>query len=242
MPGAPNSLQDFPSTHQTWLGETLHVARGEGPDARAARDRVNAHVMQRYFEPLCACVRSSRLARLDEPADLVNAFFASRLTRADYLESWLASELPLRRWLANGLLLSLRERVRSDVRRAAREAQAALPADAAHDMDAQTALDRAWAEQLVQSVVQEVSGALAAEGRTQAWQVFRRRAIDGITSAALQGEMGLAANAIEAAMKLVTRRLRAAIEAHLRAEGVRESEIEQQAVQVLRLALGEAGV
>lgn len=28
MPGVPNSLQDFPSTHQTWLGETLRVARG----------------------------------------------------------------------------------------------------------------------------------------------------------------------------------------------------------------------
>jgi len=240
MPG-PGPLHDFPSTHQTWISETLFVARGDGADARAARDHVNAHVMQRYFEPLQAYVRSSRFARSDEPADLVNAFFASRLARADYLESWLASGLPLRRWLANGLLLSLRERVRADTRRMAREAEAALPADAAHEVDAVNALERAWAEGVLQAAVQEVRDALAAEGRAQAWQVFRRRAIDGITYAALQGEMGLAMNQLEAAVKLVTRRLRAAIEASLRAEGVRESEIEAQAVHALRLALGEAG-
>jgi len=240
MPG-PGPLHDFPSTHQTWISETLFVARGDGADARAARDRVNAHVMQRYFEPLQAYVRSSRFARLDEPADLVNAFFASRLARADYLESWLASGLPLRRWLANGLLLSLRERVRADARRTAREAEAALPADASHDVDAVAALERAWAEGLVQAAVKEVSDALATEGRAQAWTVFRRRAVDGITYAALQGETGLAVNALEAMVKLVSRRLRTAIESNLRAEGVRESEIELQAIDALRLALGEAG-
>ncbi len=240
MPGAPHSLQDFPSTHQTWLGETLHAAKGDGPEARAARDRLNAHVMQRYFEPLCAYARSSRLARLDEPADLVNAFFASRLARADYLDAWLASGLPLRRWLANGLLLSLRERVRSEQRRLAREAEAALPADAAHEVDAVAALERAWAQGLVQAVVQEVEKALVAEGRQQAWQVFRRRAVDGVTYGALQGETGVAAHALEAMVKLVTRRLRAGIHATLRAEGVRESEIEEQTVEALRLALGEA--
>jgi hypothetical protein len=240
MPGT-GPLQDFPSTHQTWISETLHAARGEGEAARDARDRVNTHVMQRYFEPLMAYVRSSRYARLDEPADLVNAFFASRLARAEYLEAWLVSGLPLRRWLANGLLLSLRERVRTDARRAAREAEAALPADAAHEVDAVRALERAWAETLVQAVVTEVRDALTAEGRAQAWQVFRRRALDGITYAALQGEMGLPLNALEAMVKLVTRRLRDGIERQLRAEGVRESEIEAQAVHALRLALGEAG-
>lgn len=240
MPGSV-PLQDFPSTHQTWISETLHLARGEGEAARDARDRVNTHVMQRYFEPLMAYVRSSRYARLDEPADLVNAFFASRLARAEYLESWLASGLPLRRWLANGLLLSLRERVRTETRRAAREAEAALPADAAHESDAVNALERAWAESLVQGVVNDVGRTLIAEGREQAWVVFRRHAIDGITYAALQGETGLAAGALEAMVKLVTRRLRAAIERQLRVEGVRESQIEMQAVHALRMALGEAG-
>jgi hypothetical protein len=48
-------------------------------------------------------------------------------------------------------------------------------------------------------------------------------------------------NALEAMVKLVSRRLRAAIESSLRAEGVRESEIELQAIDALRLALTEAG-
>lgn len=240
MPGAPNSLQDFPTTQQTWLGETLRVARSDGPDARDARDRVNAHVMQRYFEPLCAYVRSSRFARLDEPADLVNAFFASRLARADYLEKWLASELPLRRWLANGLLLSLRERVRSDQRRIAREADAALPADAAHEVDAVAALERAWAEGLVQAAVLAVSKALDSEGRAPAWQVFERRAIGGVTIEALEGESGRSASEIHAMLKLVSRRLRQEIETQLRREGIPEGELHHAATQALRISVGEA--
>ena len=62
MPGS-GPLHDFPSTHQTWISETLHLARGEGEAARAARDRVNTHVMQRYFEPLMAYVRQLSAAR-----------------------------------------------------------------------------------------------------------------------------------------------------------------------------------
>jgi hypothetical protein len=201
---------------------------------------VNAHVMQRYFEPLCAYVRSSRFARLDEPADLVNAFFASRLARTDYLEKWLASGLPLRRWLANGLLLSLRERVRSDQRRIARETEAAMPADAAHEVDAVAALERAWAEGLVQAVALAVSKALDSEGRAGAWHVFERRVIGGVTIEALEGETGQRSSEIHAMLRLVSRRLRQEIEAQLRREGIREGELHQVATQALRMTVGEA--
>jgi len=88
----------FPTTHSTWL-----VTRIED-DFPAAR----AHILERYFEPLCAYVRSSQLRAFGEPADLVNDFLTHRVTDPAYLARWGSSGLPLRRWLANGLLMQTR--------------------------------------------------------------------------------------------------------------------------------------
>jgi len=79
----------FPTTHQTWLSEHVGVAN----------DEVARHVMQRYFEPLRAYVKGSSLRNFGDSADLVNDFFAARLGDATYLERWIDSGLPLRRWL-----------------------------------------------------------------------------------------------------------------------------------------------
>jgi len=68
----------FPTTHPTWLADRL----------THAPDEARAHVMSRYFEPLCAYVRASSLRALGEPADLVNAFLAARLDDPAYLTRW----------------------------------------------------------------------------------------------------------------------------------------------------------
>ena len=106
----------FPTTHATWIAErvTLSVDPDAAPSlARAARAELNAHVMQRYFAPLCAYVKGSAWRDFGEAADLVNGFFASRLERPEYLLHWRESGLALRRWLINGLLLHLHERAPS---------------------------------------------------------------------------------------------------------------------------------
>lgn len=100
----------FPTTHQTWLSEHVGVAN----------DEVARHVMQRYFEPLRAYVKGSSLRNFGDSADLVNDFFAARLGDATYLERWIDSGLPLRRWLVNGLLLHVRNRGIAEARRRAR--------------------------------------------------------------------------------------------------------------------------
>ena len=60
--------------------------------------------MDRYAGPLAVFVRGSSLARLGEPAEIVNGFFASRLSDAEFLRAWDRSGMRLRRWLMNGIL------------------------------------------------------------------------------------------------------------------------------------------
>jgi hypothetical protein len=76
--------------------------------------------MARYAAPLAVFVRGSSLARLGEPAEIVNGFLASRLSDARFLEAWAASGMRLRRWLMNGILFYgqglARDRARAEAR------------------------------------------------------------------------------------------------------------------------------
>lgn len=71
----------FPTTHATWL-RTL-VGDGVATAERAnAAERARFAVMERYAEPLAVFVRGSSLARRGEPNEIVNGFFAARLSDA----------------------------------------------------------------------------------------------------------------------------------------------------------------
>lgn len=97
----------FPTTQGTWLRTQVGGmnAFAENPAlADAARINANAYVMERYAGPLAVFVRGSSLARLGEPEELVNGFFASRLSDAAFLDGWSRSGMRLRRWLMNGIL------------------------------------------------------------------------------------------------------------------------------------------
>jgi hypothetical protein len=237
----------FPSTHATWIAE--RVTRSADPDAhpalaRAARDELNAHVMQRYFAPLRAYVQGSGWRGLGESADLVNGFFASRLDRADYLLQWRDSGLPLRRWLMNGLLLHLHERSRAE-RRQARRAEPRDPgllervaSAAEHDADAERAMDRAWAEAVVEAAVRDTVEALGQAGRAAAWQAFRRHFVDGVAYDALARETGSSAKELKAQVKLVQRWLRAGIERVLQQDGVAAEAIEAETDRLVAMLLG----
>jgi hypothetical protein len=98
MSDARSPLHDaFPTTHRTWIVETLRAAlESREPGARErALTELRQHVMQRYFEPLRIYVKGSSFRTMGESADLVNGFFASRLSRDDYLAKWTESKLPL---------------------------------------------------------------------------------------------------------------------------------------------------
>lgn len=200
-----SGVDRFPSTHGTWILSRLDAMRGGGEAASAALAELNGHVMGRYAQPLAEYVRASSIRTAEEPDELVNSFFASRLSRESYLAQWRTSGLPLRRWLVNGMLLHARERARSR-RMAAGEAGRMSGADPAalerHEPSAYERFEREWARHVLSEAAARAEQQLLSEGRADAWHAFKRHVIDGVPySGVAEGLAGTAGTA-EAARTL----------------------------------------
>ena len=236
----------FPTTHRTWIVETLRAAlASQDPEVRErSLSELRAHVMQRYFEPLRIYVKGSSFRTMGESADLVNGFFASRLARDDYLARWVESALPLRRWLANGLVMHLRERSREgrvggkpvEVRDPSELEMLDLPA--LHEPDAAMAMERSWAEAVVAGALNATLKGLEASRRQAAWEVFQQHFVEGQTYEAIAVRTGRSVLDLKADAKLVQRRLRAEVEQALRDDGVPESRLEEETDRLVAMLMG----
>ena len=234
MPDARSPRHDaFPTTHRTWIVDTLRVAvESSEPGVRErALTELRQHVMQRYFEPLCIYVKGSSFRTMGESADLVNGFFASRLGRDDYLAKWAESSLPLRRWLANGLVMHLRERLR-DGRIGGKPLEMRDPSDletldipALHEPDAAMAMERSWAEAVVAGALNATLRGLETARRQAAWEVFQLHFVEGLQYETIAARTARSMLDLKADAKLVQRRLRAEVEQALRDDGVPESRL-----------------
>ena len=216
----------FPTTHATWLAERV----------RAEPDEARTHVMRRYTEPLCAYARASSLRMLGEPSEIVNDFLVARLSDGAYLSRWTESGLPLRRWLANGLVIHARNmalgaRRRNDLlaRTSLDEAEqtAALRASD-HETAALLALERAWAIRVVTEAHEQIRTELQAEGRGAWWELFRLHTVHGMPYAKAGPIVGVPVPSASSAHRQVVDRLRAALCAILERDGIRGDEIEQE--------------
>ncbi len=207
-------LAEFPTTHATYLTACLDDGRAE-----AVRE-AGVHLMARYARPLAAYARASRLARVDEPDELVHGFLAARAGDARFLAGWRESGLPLRRWMLNGLLFHargvVRDRARDKTRRDAPAALDAMPDHAASD--AERAFERAWALALVEAACRVAREALEREGRGRAYRCFHRHLFDKASYATIAGELAIDETAVASEIRLATRRARAEAEAMLRDE------------------------
>ena len=212
----------FPTTHSTWLMDRI----------ACAPDDARSHVLACYFEPLCAYARASSLRALGEPAELVNDFLTARLDDGDYLARWSASGIPLRRWLANGLLTHARNRALAEARRA-RHGGSVDPAElarmtSAHATDALLALERAWAVRTVSEAHERVHTELVAEGRASWWELFRLHGVQGMSYEHACPIAGVAPSNATNVHRSVVTRLRDALRAILEREGIRPDEIDRE--------------
>jgi DNA-directed RNA polymerase specialized sigma24 family protein len=247
MPGSSSPQHDaFPTTHRTWIVETLKIALASADPKVRSRTlaELRAHVMQRYFEPLRVYVKGSSFRGMGESADLVNGFFASRLARDDYLSRWVESALPLRRWLANGLVMHLRERSREG-RIGGRPLEVRDPSDletldlpALHEPDAAMAMERSWAESVVAGALNATLKGLEASRRQAAWEVFQLHFVEGLTYEMIAARTGRPLLELKADAKLVQRRLRSEVEQALRDDGVPESRLEEETDRMVAMLMG----
>lgn len=236
-----DSASHFPSTHATWLVETL--AQGDTGTRLAER-----HVMERYRDALMAYAGALPARTIAEPAELVAGFFARRVTVAGFFDAWRASGLPLRRYLMNGLSLDARTLLRSERREAERrrryaaEEAAEARERARREANAEAAFERAWARTVVAEACERARAELALERDGRAWEVFEAHVLRGESYGQIAGALGSASGdggervndeALAVIVRRVGRRMRAALRAVLAEEGASAEEIERELRVVL---------
>jgi hypothetical protein len=260
-------VDHFPSTHATWIDAQLTIIEDSGDETAAAqaqraeraRASLRTHLWKRYHVPLRAYVHGGSLRRAGDPDDLVAGYFADRVTAPDFLREWRRTDMPLRRWMMNGLGFYARGVVRDRMRdrlRTFTDAGAgavtgagepagpglgeALDAFAADGRTAEDAFDRAWAIAVLDAAHAHAHAELAEEGRLDAYEVFRRHVIEGEGYKTIGPAVGMDAPQCAGATRLVSQRMARALREVLHAEGVRESEMDATLAAVRR-AVGDAG-
>jgi hypothetical protein len=111
-------------------------------------------------------------------------------------------------------------------------------ADDEHAPDAERAMDRAWAEAVVEAAVRETVQQLEQADRARAWQVFQRHFVQGEPLDALARELQITAKHAKADAKFVQRWLRAAIAHVLQQDGVAADAIEAETDRLVSMLLG----
>jgi hypothetical protein len=259
------SVDHFPSTHATWIDAQLTLIDGAdashaGPHAgraETAREALRRHLWDRYHAPLRAYAHGGSLRRAGEPDELVVGYFAERVTAPDFLPAWRRSNMPLRRWMMNGIGFYARGVVRDRMRDRLRpftdlastpmsDSDWANPSadDAllsADERTAETAFERAWAIAVLDAAHTQAHAQLASEGRLDEYDAFRRRVIEGEGYDTIGPSLGMSAQQCAGATRLVSQRMAAALREVLRAEGVRESEMDRTVQEVQRAVEATGG-
>lgn len=224
----------FPTTQLSWIDTHLATVEEGGSAADRARHALQTHVMERYRDALIAYVRGTSFAHLGEADDLVHEFFARRVTGEEFFVKFRASGLRLRRYLMNGILLLLRERL---ARQGGQRVLDIASIDIAdhHTTSAERAFERAWASAVLARAAEVVAEELATEGDERAWTLFRRHFIDGRTYDEIECETGATEREIRNELRRAARRLDATLRSLLAEDGVSAEGVERE----LRLILGD---
>ena len=231
-------VDHFPSTHRTWLETQIGLG---GPGLSAARE----HVMARSHAALVAYVLGSRVSPLGEPDDIVHGFYAKNLAKDDYLARWLASGLPLRRWLMNGVSAHIRALWRERALHAGRHEP--LDANArgieSGTRGAEREFERAWVRATLGEACRRVEEQLLAEGDAGSWRVVQQHVLEGrayreILTATGEEPARAAEERLAVAVRRVLRLVRAELKEILREDGIRDSELDAEVDRMTGLANG----
>jgi hypothetical protein len=159
----------FPATQMTWINARLDA--GE-----AGRQEVKTHLMTAYADPLRIYLLGSSFRTVGEPDEIINGFFANRLSRDDYLDGWRQSGKRLRRWLINGLIFYIKEEFRRR-KRGETTFSTGIQGSLEAPEDQHEAFDRAWAASIVRIAMVEAGEKCQEEGLEAHWDIFVRHHI-----------------------------------------------------------------
>ncbi len=242
----PRQADAFPPTQRTWLGARL---RGGGEGLVQA----NRHVMDIYAHPLKVYFLGSSFRGLGEPEDVVNGFFADRLSTDGYLERWLNSGRALRFWLIVGFKHYLLEEVRRQ-KRHRRERQFAEDPRAA---DAQMSTDHATsasggpgtsssdpermfhhesALSIVRLALQQAEASCQRDGLLDHWRIFIRHHLDQRDYSLVSAEFGVEPSRASVMARTAANRFKNALRELVAWDGASSHDIDDELAQLLEVA------
>lgn len=190
------------------------------------RARVREFLMRSYLDPLAGYLAATSFRRLGEPRDVVAGFFASRLDRDDWLESWRDSGTRLRRWLMTGLLFYCREEIRRQQRTAPVEVEEPIAPSAEQQFEAE------YAQTLVRTATESARAACEADGLVRHWNLFLRHFVEGTTYEVLARDESLSVGQVNGMVRTAMTRFRKAVGEAILMDGAdpRELDAEIQAL------------
>lgn len=213
MPDSPPT-DLFDPTPRTAMADLLDSQR---------RGEVVEFLMKSYYAPLAAYLSATSFRTLGEPRDVIAGFFASRLSRPEWLDAWKDSGLRLRRWLVNGLLFYCREEVRRQRRdQAGPPAEESVPASVEHEFE------RNYSQVTVRQSFEAARLQCESEGYARHWDLFVRHHVDGRTYEQLSAESGLTVGQVNGMVRTAGLRFRRAIGERLLRDGAKPSELDRE--------------
>ncbi len=216
----------FPLTQMTWIAVRWHA----GEDGR--RD-VNRHLMSVYAHPLKVYFLGTTCRWLGEPDEMVNGFFASRLSRVEFMDDWERSGLKLRRWLINAFNFYLKEEMRRRQRNSVPDVGRDEPVAPGDDPVAQ-----AFIVSLVNHALREAERTCALEGLDEHWSIFFAHFVRDLPYASIAEERGIEPARCVVMARTARGKFRDALREGLAADGVRgEAEADSEIMSLL----GELG-
>ena len=222
----PGSRDVFPNTMGTWIDQRL-------AEGAPGRELVNTHVMSIYAHPLKVYFLGSSLRSLGEPDEMVDGFFASRLSREGYFEQWRESGLRLRRWLMNGFLFHLRE----EIRRQRRDGKSSLgqdpvmPGGSGPDDD----FDRAWAIAMVRDAWTDAARSCEQDGFGDHWRLFIRHHVDKLPYKEFVHEFDVTPSQAAVMVRTATGRFKTAVRDRILMDGVHENDVNDELQRLMEI-------
>lgn len=218
----------FPATQHTWLVNELING---GP---TAFDRVNRHVMTVYAHPLKVYYLGSSWRTSGESDDIINGFFANRLSRESFLTDWHSSGLRLRRWLMNGLLFYLKENYRRQIRDGA---VTPLPDETSGTFSGgpDAAFDRAWAESIVRTAWAMAQERCTDAGQHTHWELFIRHHLHSEPYRNLSDAFGVSPGRAAVMVRTASGKFRAALREVIAADGVPDDELDNELNELMEV-------
>jgi len=209
--------RQFPSTEWTRIQDPLQ------------REAILSELCTRYWKPLYSYLRSKGFSN-EKAKDLVQGFFTEKVLGQELIQQADRAKGKLRNFLLRAASNYASNVLRSEKPREQLDHEIAAPTGTG---DPEAEFNRAWADSILQEVVEELEAECVKKGKIKHWRIFRQWLLDPHIESDRQSmdeicsKYGIT-NASEAyhMVENIKRRFRAIMRSHLRSLTESEDEVD----------------